>query len=114
VCLALPALQVSAGAESVERTSVTVIVKDAVSDQVLSNARLTLIFKEPRKLKRDKGLSFSAKTNPQGRYKFVHIPKGTIRLVVTAERHQSFGQDYEIEQDDQVLEVKLKKPQPLL
>lgn len=112
--LALVALQVPAKAQSVERTSVTVVVKDATSDQTMPNARLTLIFKEPRKLKRDKGLSYSAKTNPQGRYKFVHIPKGTIRLVVTAERHQSFGQDFEIEQDDPVLEVKLKKPQPLL
>jgi len=113
-CLALLALQVPARAQTVERTSVTVMVKDAASDQPMPNARLTLIFKEPRKLKRDKGLSFSAKTNPQGRYKFVHIPKGTIRVVVTAERHQSFGQDFEIEQDDPVLEVKLKKPQPLL
>ena len=114
MCLALLALQVPARAQTVERTSVTVVVKDAASDQPMPNARLTLIFKDPRKLKRDKGLSFSAKTNPQGRYKFVHIPKGTIRLVVTAERHQSFGQDFEIEQDDPVLEVKLKKPQPLL
>lgn len=113
-CLALLALQVPAQAETVERTSVTVIVKNAASDQPLANAHLTLIFKEPRKLKRDKGLSYSAKTNPQGRYKFVHIPKGTIRLVVTAERHQSFGQDFELEQDNQVVEVKLKKPQPLL
>mgnify|MGYP001610113378 CR=1 FL=1 len=113
-CLALLALQVPARAQSVERTSVTVVVKDAASDQPMPNARLTLIFKEPRKLKRDKGLSYSAKTNPQGRYKFVHIPKGTIRLVVTAERHQSFGQDFELEQDNQVVEVKLKKPQPLL
>jgi hypothetical protein len=35
-------------------------------------------------------------------------------LIVTAERHQSFGQDFELEQDNQVIEVKLKKPQPLL
>lgn len=101
-------------AQTFESTSVTVLVKDAATDQPLPNAHLTLSFKEPRKLKRDKGLSYSAKTNPQGRYKFVHIPKGTIHLVVTADRHQSFGQDFELEQDDQVVEVKLKKPQPLL
>jgi hypothetical protein len=103
-----------AWADGVERTSLTVLVKDAVSDQPIANAHLTLSFREPRKLKRDKALSYSAKTNPQGRYRFVHIPKGTIRLLVTAERHQSFGQDLELEQDNQVFEVKLKKPQPLL
>jgi hypothetical protein len=35
-------------------------------------------------------------------------------LVVTAERHQSFGKEIEVEEDNQVIEVKLKKPQPLL
>ena len=114
LCLAWVASEAPAWAADGEYTGVTVSVKDAASDQPLANAHLTLVFSEPRKLKRDKKLSYSAKTNPQGRYKFVHIPKGTIRLIVTAERHQSFGQDFELEQDNQVIEVRLKKPQPLL
>lgn len=113
-CLALLGSRAPAWADAVEWTSVTVMVKDTASDQPLANAHLTLRFREPRKRNRDKTLSYSAKTNPQGRYKFTHIPKGTIHLIVTAERHQSFGQDFELEQDNQVIEVKLKKPQPLL
>jgi hypothetical protein len=118
LCLAafflLVVVQAPARADSPERTSVHILVKDAVSDQPLANARLTLRFREPGKRKRSKMLSFSAKTNAHGRYKFTNIPKGTIRLIVTAERHQTFGQDFELEQDDQLIEVKLKKPQPLL
>jgi hypothetical protein len=33
---------------------------------------------------------------------------------VTAERHQTFSEEFELEKEDQVIEVKLKKPQPLL
>jgi len=106
-----------AGDSAVERTNVNVLVKDAASDQPIANAHLTLRFREPggaTPFLRPKTFSFSAKTNPQGRYKFTNIPKGTIHLIVTAERHQTFGQDFELQQDSQLIEVKLKKPQPLL
>ena len=43
-----------------------------------------------------------------------NAPKGTVRLMVTSERHESFGKDIEIEKDSQEIDVKLKKPQPLL
>lgn len=115
--LVLAVLPASAWADSVERTTLHVLVKDSETDQPIQNARLTLRFREPGsklKLKRSKQFSYSAKTNPQGRYRFTNIPKGTIMLVVTAERHQSFGKELELEQDNQVVEVKLRKPQPLI
>ena len=105
------------GADEPEKTNVIVVVKEADSGQPIFNAKLTLQFREPgepSKLKLGKTFSFSAKTNPQGRYRFTGVTKGTIRLLVTAERRQSFGQEFELEQDDQVIEVKLRKPQPLL
>jgi hypothetical protein len=113
----LGAFPAPAYADTPERTSVHVLVKDAGSDQPIANARLTLRFREPAgevKPSRSKVLSYSAKTNAQGCYKFSNIPKGTIHLIVTAERHQTFGRDFELEQDNQLIEVKLKKPQPLL
>jgi Carboxypeptidase regulatory-like domain len=103
--------------EEAERTNVTVVVTDAQTSQPINQARLTVEFIEPgdpSKLKRSKKLSYSAKTNPQGHYKFPSLPKGNIRLIVTAERHQTFSKVFELEKEDQVIEVKLKKPQPLL
>jgi Carboxypeptidase regulatory-like domain len=103
--------------EEAERTNVTVVVTDAQTGQPINQARLTLEFTEPgdpSKLKRSKKLSYSAKTNAQGHYKFPSLPKGNIRLIVTAERHQTFSKEFELEKEDQVIEVKLKKPQPLL
>ncbi|MBI1941669.1 MAG: carboxypeptidase regulatory-like domain-containing protein [Acidobacteria bacterium] len=103
-----------AWADSPERTNVIVVVREAETDEPIFQARLTLQFKESRKLKRDKRPTFTAKTNAQGRYKFNDIPKGTIRLMVTAERRQSYGEELELVEDDQVIEVKLRKPEPLL
>jgi hypothetical protein len=94
--------------------SLIVVVKEADTGDPINQARLTLIFRGPGSLHRSKTISYSAKTNPQGRYKFTGIPKGTVRLVVTADHHQSFGKEIELEEDNQVVEIKLKKPQPLL
>ena len=100
-----------------ERINLTVVVTDAETGQPLSQARLTLEFTEPgdpSKLKRSKKLSYSAKTNAQGHYKFPNLPKGTIRLIVTADRHQTFSKEFEVDKENQAIEIKLKKPQPLL
>jgi hypothetical protein len=115
--LALAGFRTPASAKPVDRTDIIVVVKDAETGQPISQARLTLQFREPGrkfKPKLPKQLSYSAKTNKQGRYRFTDIPKGTVRLIVTDEQHQSFGKDFDVSQDDQVLEVRLKKPQPLL
>jgi len=114
-CLA--ALQLPARAEAQQRANFTVVVKDADTGEPISQARLTMQFREPASLRcmeRAKLISYSAKTNARGRYRFTNIPKGTIRLLVTAEHHKTDGKEYELEQDNQVIEVKLKKPQPLL
>jgi hypothetical protein len=99
-------------------STVTVEVLDSESGDPISQARLTLQFDEatPRRktLGVPKRLSYSAKTNAQGRYRFTNIYKGKIHLIVTADRHQSFGKDYDLAEDNQLIQVKLKKPQPLL
>ncbi len=103
--------------ESEGRAGLIVVVQDADTNEPINQARLTLTFRQPgskRRLKLPKHISYSAKTNTQGRCKFNNITKGTVRLLVTADRHQSFGKEIELEQDNQVVEVKLKKPQPLL
>jgi hypothetical protein len=92
-------------------------VKEAETGEPISQARLTLQFEDPpdlSKLKPPKKYFYSAKTNAQGRYKFTSINKGTIHLYVTMERHQSYGKELQFDKDNQVFEVRLKKPQPLL
>ena len=102
-------------AGSVGRLSLTVTVTDAETGKPVNQAHLTLQFREPGgNLKRSKMLSYSAKTNAEGRYKFVDIPEGTVLLIVTDEHHQSFGKQFYVSKDNPLLEVKLKPPQPQL
>ena len=101
----------SAQQQPIPEFSFNVVVKEAETGEVISQARLTLTFKSG---KLHRVVSYGAKTNAQGEYRFTNIPEGTVHLFVTAERHQSFGKEIELEQDNQTIEVKLKKPQPQL
>ena len=113
----LGGLQPSLKADEETGVTIHVVVTDAETGKPINQARLTLQFEEETRtmmVRHSKPHSFSAKTNPQGQCRFRDIPKGTVRLMVTADRHMSFGKEIEINQDDQKIEVKLKKPQPQL
>ena len=98
-----------------EPTNMTVIVKEATTGEPISQARVTLEFTSPSTHGgRGKKYVYNAKTDAQGRCKLLEINKGKILLTVTAPAHQSFGKEMQLERDNQVFEVKLKKPQPLL
>jgi len=101
----------SAQQQPIPEISFSVEVKDSDTGEAISQARLTLTFKSG---KLHRTVSYGAKTNAQGRYRFTNIPKGTVHLFVTAEHRQSYGKELELEEDNQVIEVKLKKPQPQL
>jgi Carboxypeptidase regulatory-like domain len=111
--LAMPAaLPAKAGAD-VNLTSVNILVTDAETGQPISQAHLTLQFVEQgRKVHvTPKILSYSAKTNTQGRYRFADIPKGILRVLVTADRHQTANKEFQVDRDNPLFEVKLRKPQ---
>ena len=101
-----------------EPTNVVVIVKDADTGEPISQARVTLEFSVPHgpamPMKGGKHYSYNAKTDTEGRCKLVGINMGTITLVVTAPAHQTYGKELQLEKENQVFEVKLKKPQPLI
>lgn len=93
-------------------TNITVLVTEAKTDQPIFQARLTLQFRDPDS-RRGKMISYSAKTDIHGKYKFTFIPMDKVLLVVTAPQHQTFGKEFQITEQGQVIHVKLKKPQPL-
>lgn len=111
--LASPWVSRQAQADQPNRTNLTVVVTDHETGKPIFQARLTLQFRE-RHQGRSKLIAFNAKSNLQGRYKFSLIPMETIRLIVTAEHHQTFSKEFAIQKTNQVIEIKLKKPQPLL
>lgn len=120
VCLLLAAAAWSVAladqqSQSPNLVTITVVVTDARTDKPVNQAHLTLVFREKLgKAVRYKTHSYSAKTDAQGRGRFVYIPEGTVELMVTGDGYQAFGREFEVSRDHATLEVKMKPPQPLL
>lgn len=51
------------------------------------------------------------KTDSEGRASFDGVPYGKLRVQVLAPGFQTFGQDYEVNQPEMEITVKLKRPQ---
>ncbi len=50
------------------------------------------------------------KTDPEGRASLDGVPYGKLRVQVIAPRFQTFGQDYEVNQPEQQIDIKLEAP----
>jgi hypothetical protein len=55
---------------------------------------------------------WDVKTSPEGVVKLPSIQKGPILIQIRADNFQTFGQVFEIQEDERVVEIKLKPPQP--
>jgi hypothetical protein len=106
------ALPAAAEARNTPVTDVVVQVTDASTHKPVFQAQLTLAFRDPQS-RTGKTISFTAKTNLRGEYKFTFIPMETVDLYVTDPDHQSFGRRFLISQQNQVIRVELRRPQPL-
>ena len=51
------------------------------------------------------------KTSQEGVVKIPPIPKGSILIQVRADNYQTFGETFKIEEDEKIVEIKLKPPQ---
>ncbi len=65
-----------------------------------------------KKLGRKAITHWETRTNQEGIAKVPEIPQGKVRIQVIAKGYQTFGQVYEINQDQQTIEIKLNAPQP--
>jgi len=105
-------------ADSPNLITVNVVVTDSQTGEPVNQAHLTLVFRSPadpdNAFKRAKTISYTGKTDAHGRCRFVYIPEGSVKLMVTEDRHQAFGQTFEVTKNHSTLEVKMKPPQPLL
>jgi len=55
--------------------------------------------------------SWELKTSQEGLAKIPSIPKGKIQIQVTSKNYQSFGETFDIQEDERLVEVKLNPPQ---
>ena len=51
------------------------------------------------------------KSSQEGVVKIPPIPKGTILIQVRADNYQTFGDKFDVQEDEKLVEIKLKPPQ---
>ena len=63
---------------------------------------------------REDGLRFSKKerTNKEGIARFSQVPQGALRIQMVVRQFDTFGQDYNLADDNQTIRITLKRKQP--
>lgn len=95
-------------------TKLRIEVRKASNDKPVERASVIVRFVEGRsKLKLGKKVitSYQVKTNLEGVVTIPPIPQGKILVQVIAKNLQTFGQTFEVEEEEKTLEIKLQDPQ---
>ncbi len=56
--------------------------------------------------------TYELRTNEEGMASIPEIPQGKILIQIIAKGYQTFGQTFDISEDEKMVEIKLKPPQP--
>jgi hypothetical protein len=97
-----------------EMTTLTIEVK-TLEGKPIDRASVVVRFVEGRSVKKlgKKIMTrWELRTNQQGQAKIPPIPQGKILVQVIAKGYQTFGNTFEVDEEEKTLEVKLNPPQP--
>jgi hypothetical protein len=108
---ALTALTLWAASE----TKITVAVK-TLAGRPVDRAEVILRWKANAKhprasFGRNVRTQFEARTDQDGNVTFPCVPQGNIQIQVNAHGYQTYGQIFEIDQEEKTVDVKLNPPQ---
>jgi hypothetical protein len=87
----------------------------SLSDKPVDRASVVVRFVEGRsvaKFGKQIVTSWELRTNQEGVARIPSIPQGKVRIQVIAKGYQTFGQIFEVNEEEKTIEVKLNPPQP--
>jgi hypothetical protein len=76
----------------------------------VEGASVYVRYTEGRKLGKDKKIEQNWKTNKDGVIKVPEVPRGKVLIQVIAPGWKTFGQWYDLDQDEQTVKIRLQKP----
>jgi hypothetical protein len=86
-----------------------------LSDKPVDRAAVIVQFVEGRsiiKLGKKIHTRWEVRSNQEGLAKIPAIPQGKIRIQVIAKGFQTFGQVFDVDEEEKTLQIKLNPPQP--
>ena len=95
------------------KTTIKVQVRNQYEKPV-ENAAVILDFlgsHQVTKLGKRKPIHWEVHTNLEGLAHFPPVPHGTVQIQVITKRYQTFGQKYDLDSEEKLIEVKLNPPQ---
>jgi len=102
--------QSSGGQQEAKTTSVLRIeLTGGEAKKPIVDASVYVKFAEAKTL-RDKKIELNLKTNQSGVARSPEIPKGRILIQIVAPGWKTFGQYYDIKQDEQTIQINLDRP----
>lgn len=96
-----------------ELTNLTIEVK-TLKGKPVDRASVVVRFVEGRSIRKfgkSVRTNWELRTNQQGLVKIPPVPQGKILIQVIAKGYQTFGQTFQIEEEEKTVEVKLNPPQ---
>ncbi len=106
------ALLMGALAASAQTTKLRIEVRN-LEDKPVDRASVLVRFegRSIAKLGKKVRTSWELKTNQEGVASIPPVPQGNILVQVIAKNYQTFGEKFEIKEEEKTIEVKLKPPQ---
>jgi uncharacterized GH25 family protein len=97
-----------------DMTTLTISVHSPGGKPVESASVIVKFVKGRSKVKFGKKIrtEWELRTNQEGMVKIPPIPQGTILVQVIAKDYQTFGQNFDVDQEEKTLDIKLNPPQP--
>jgi hypothetical protein len=93
-----------------ENTRLTLHVLSESSKKPVADAHVIVQFTEERTLRRDKRVSWEAKTNRKGTVVLSDIPTGTIKVQIIAKGYRTYGDLHELQKPDEQVTILLQPP----
>jgi hypothetical protein len=112
-CL-LPVCAPALWADDDDMTRLSIEVKNLAGKPV-DRASVVVRFVEGRSIKKfgKKIITrWELRTNQQGQARIPPIPQGKIMVQVIAKGYQTFGETFEVNEEEKTLEIRLNPPQP--
>jgi hypothetical protein len=113
LCLLACALVWGSLASAAEMTRLTLVVKTQGGKPV-DRASVVVRFVEGHsvvKLGKEIRTTFELRTNQEGEAQVPSIPQGKIRIQIIAKGYQTFGQIYDVTDEEKKIEITLNPPQ---
>jgi hypothetical protein len=107
-------VSVSAGFAATPMTKLKIDVR-TLGDKPVDRASVIVQFVEGRsivKLGKKIHTRWEVRSNQDGIAKIPAIPQGKIRVQVIAKGFQTFGQVFDVDEEEKTLQIKLNPPQP--